>query len=228
MINEKNIKEVAKSFNSVTISMDGINPKTHDKLRGVEGVYERAMEALELLRAEKVPIAVNMVITKENFKEIDQYLQFFSQKNIAVQFTPVHDCDANLLKVADKELKRIDMKEFRKEWCTLAEKYSFFNNDYYRHVPTFFSTPDKLLHAYTCFAGAVMFFVNPYGEVYPCEFYRKSMGNIKKESLKDIWQKGRELRRFIASSKRSCVCWTHCAVPLNNRLTRFVSLKKGI
>jgi MoaA/NifB/PqqE/SkfB family radical SAM enzyme len=228
LINEKNIKEIARSFNSVAISMDGINAKTHDGLRGVEGVYERAMKALELLKSEKVPVVVNMVITNENFREIDQYLQFFSQKNIPVQFTPVHDCDANLLKVADKKLKQIDMKEFRKEWRTLAKKYSLFNNGYYQHVPTFLSTPSKLLHAYTCFAGAAMFFVNPYGEIYPCEFYRRSMGNIKEESLRDIWQKARQLRRFIASSKRPCVCWSHCAVPLNNRLTRFVSLKKGI
>ena len=228
LINEKNIKHIAKSFDSVAISMDSISPETHDSLRGVKGVYEKAMKAVELLKAERIPLVVNMVITRENYKEIDGYLQFFSQKNIPVQLTPVHDCDANFLRVSDKKIKQIDMDEFRKQWHALANKYSFFNNGYYRHVPTFLSAPKKLIHAYTCFAGTAVFFISPCGDVYPCEFLRKKMGNIKEESLASIWRHALKLRRDISSPERACVCWSHCAVPLNRRLTRYISLKKEV
>lgn len=228
LINKKNIKQIAKSFDSVAISMDSIFPETHDKLRGVKGVYEKAMKTLELLKAERIPLVVNMVITKENYKEIDRYLQFFSQKNIPVQLTPVHDCDANFLRVSDKKIKQIDMNEFRKQWSALAKKYSFFNNGYYRNVPTFLSAPGKLIHAYTCFAGTAVFFVSPYGDIYPCEFLRQKMGNIREESLSNIWHNATGLRRTVSSSQRACVCWSHCAVPLNRRLTRYISLKRGV
>jgi len=226
LINKNNIGKIAKSFDSVAISMDGIKPETHDSIRGVEGVYDKAMNAVNLLRKEAVTVTVNMVITEKNFMEIDKYIQFFSVKNIPLQLTPVHEYESSYLKVK-KDLKEIDMKKFEVEWQRLAKKYAFLNNDYYKHVPTFLAAPNKLIHNYTCFAGAVMFFINPYGEVFPCEFKRISMGNVKKESLSVIWRKAKKLRRQIASSKRACVCWSHCVVPLNNRLSRYISFKKA-
>jgi MoaA/NifB/PqqE/SkfB family radical SAM enzyme len=157
--------------------------------------------------------------------EIDDYINFFFKKNIPFQLTPVHESESNYLKV-EKGLKEININKFENEWQRLSKKYHFLNNNYYKYVPTFLSTPNKLLHSYTCFAGAVMFFINPYGEVFPCEFKRISIGNVKKESLFLIWKKARRLRSQIASSKRDCVCWSHCVVPLNNRLSRYISFKK--
>lgn len=227
LITEKNIKEVATAFDSVAISMDGIAKETHDSLRGVEGVYDLAMKTLDLLKKWQVPLTVNMVITKQNFMEIDQYTQFFSKKRIPIQLTPVHEYQKSYLKVKPA-LKQIDMKKFNQEWTKLSKKYAFLNSGYYQRVPTFLSKPSKLLDAYTCFAGAVMFFVNPYGEIFPCEFNRIKMGNIREEPLAVIWKRAKKLRRGISSSKRSCLCWTHCVVPLCNKLTRFIALKKGI
>ncbi len=224
LINRDNVKKIAVSFDSVAISMDGIKPKTHDSIRGVRGVYAKAMNALSLLRKEKVPVAVNMVITQKNFMEIDKYIQYFSKKNISLQLTPVHEYETSFLKVK-KDLKVIEMKEFEKEWQRLSSKYKFLNNYYYKSVPIFLSSPNKLVNAYTCFAGSVMFFINPFGEVFPCEFKRVSMGNVKKESLSEIWRRNRKLRCQIASSKRGCVCWSHCVVPLNHRLSRYISFK---
>lgn len=225
LINENNIKEIVTAFDSITISVDGILKETHDALRGVEGAYVLAMDALDLLKKWRMPIAVNMVIVKQNFMEIDKYILFFSKKRIPIQLTPVHEYETSYLKV-NEDLKQIDMKKFRKEWTDLSKKYAFLNRRYYKYIPTFLSKPNKLLHSYICFAGAVMFFVNPYGEVFPCEFNRNSMGNVREEQLAVIWEKAREIRRNIASPERPCICWTHCVVPLNNRLTRFVALRR--
>jgi len=227
LINKKNIKEIAATFGSVAISMDGITPKTHDFIRGVKGVYEAAMNALALFKEHRVPVTVNMVITKKNFMEIDEYVQFFSQKDIPIQLTPVQECEATHFKVK-KALKQIDAKKFGQEWATLSRKYPFLKSGFYRYVPTFLSEPRKLLRTYVCFAAAVMFFVNPYGEMFPCEFNRVKMGNIKNEPLAVIWKRAKNLRRKIASPKRSCICWNHCVVPLCNKLTRFIALKRGI
>ena len=227
LLNRKNIKDVIAAFDSVAISMDGVTKETHDSLRGVEGVYDKAMGALALLKKWRVPVVVNMVVTQKNFMEIDKYIQFFSKKRIPIQLTPVHEYQVSHLKVKPA-LKQIDIKQFRKIWGNLSKKYPFLNSGYYQRVPTFLSKPNKLLGAYTCFAGAVMFFVNPHGEVFPCEFNRTRMGNIREEPLAVIWKKAKELRRGISSPKRSCLCWTHCVVPLCNKLTRFIVLKKGI
>lgn len=227
LIDENRAKRIAENFASVTISMDGIKRETHDFIRGVKGTYDRAMRALDLLEKNHVPIAVNLVITKKNILEVDRYIDYFSKRKIYFQLTPVHQYEAGYFNVK-KDLKDIDLKKFQKEWKRLSSKYDFLNNFFYKQVPTFLSRPDKLLGAYTCFAGAVMFFLNPYGEVFPCEFRRVSMGNVKKDSLESIWKRAQTMRRSIASNQRGCVCWTHCTVPLNSRLSRYICLQNTV
>lgn len=225
LINEGNIEKIVETFDSVTISMDGVDKQTHDQIRGVKGVYDKAMKTLDLFIKWKFPTAVNMVITEKNYNQIDDYIGFFESKKIPIQLTPVHDYETSFLKVK-KELKEIDINNFKKIWSNLSEKYDFLNNFFYRYVPDFFVSPARLLKKYTCFAGSAMFFVNPFGDVFPCEFNRISMGNVKKESLIKIWSRSINLRKQISSSKRSCICWTHCVVPLNSKLTKYVCLKK--
>lgn len=227
LVNQKNAKKIAAIFDSVAISMDGTNAQTHDAIRGVRGVYNLATNAIRLLKEEGITVTVNLVITQKNFMEIDEYIKFFSQRRIPLQLTPVHEYEKNEFKVK-KALKRIDLKKFRQEWYRLSRKHKFLNCGYYRQVPTFLSQPHRLRRAYTCFAASASFFVNPYGEVFPCEFLRTPLGDLKKESLASIWKKAQKIRKYISSSERSCICWSHCVVPLNDRLTRFIALKKGV
>jgi len=225
LISERTIREVKKSFDSITISVDGASKETHDKLRGVPGAFDKAMNALDLFKKWHIPTAVNMVVHNQNFKEVDDYFQLFSKKGIRVQLTPVHDSSTSYFNVKEN-LKKIDMKEFNEEWARLSQKYKFLRRGYYRNLPVFLSSPKEVHGAYTCFAGTAVFFVSPLGDVSPCEFLRKKMGNIREKSLVTIWKEAKELRRLISSPKRPCVCWVHCAVPMNSKLTTFVALKK--
>ncbi len=227
LINERNIEEVQRSFDAITISVDGADEGTHDRLRGVKGAYGWALRALDLFQKWNIPTAVNMVVHNENFKEIDEYIQLFAGKGIRVQLTPIHDSRSSYFNVKEN-LKKIDLKEFNEEWARLSKKYSFLQRGYYRNLPLFLSRPADVHDTFTCFAGTAVFFVNPVGDIFPCEFYRKKMGNIREKSLSKIWSEAQELRRLISSPQRPCVCWAHCATPLNDRLTKFIALKKGL
>lgn len=227
LINESNIQEIAKTFNSVAISVDGILPETHDCLRGVEGVYNKALNALDLIKRHNIPTTVNMVVNSKNYLEIDRYLEFFSAKGIPVQLTPVHEYAGSFLNV-NKNIKNWDVNKFNEEWVRLSKKFPLLQRGFYRNVPAFIEDPKKLREAFTCFAGSVVFFVNPLGDVFPCEFLRTKMGNIRENPLKKIWNDALKLRQLISSPNRSCVCWTHCIVPLNLRLTKFIALKSGV
>lgn len=226
LINEKNIDEIANSFDSVAISVDGFKKETHDSLRGVSGVYDAALNAIDLLKAKGLPVTINMVVNNQNFIEIEDYLEFFSKKGVHIQLTPVHDYAVSFLKV-NENIKNFDLAKFNQEWARLSLKYPFLSRGFYRHVPTFLSSPKSLLKSFTCFAGTAVFFVNPLGDVFPCEFLRSKMGNVRENSLKKIWNDATKLRRHISSPERPCICWTHCIVPLNNRLTKYIALKKG-
>ena len=64
-----------------------------------------------------------------------------------------------------------------------------------------------------CEAGMVNFFVEPYGDVYPCngleeKFWKESMGNIREcKSFDEIWKSERACK--IREKVRTCPknCW---------------------
>lgn len=63
-----------------------------------------------------------------------------------------------------------------------------------------------------CEAGSVNFFLDPYGEVYPCNgleerYWKKSMGNIRSgKSFEEIWnsQEAAEVRTCVGSCAKNC------------------------
>lgn len=63
-----------------------------------------------------------------------------------------------------------------------------------------------------CEAGMMNFFIDPYGEVYPCngleeKYWMKSMGNIRKTSnFMDIWNsnEAEEVRNMVRKCPKNC------------------------
>lgn len=63
-----------------------------------------------------------------------------------------------------------------------------------------------------CEAGFVNFFVEPYGDVYPCngleeKYWMKSMGNIRETpDFKEIWnsEQAREVREMVRKCPKNC------------------------
>jgi len=81
--------EVADCFDVVVVSLDGPR-EIHDKIRGVPGTFDRAVEAIRLLKAHGVRVGVNSVATPWN---IDILPEFFEELRSTVDFAqiqPVH------------------------------------------------------------------------------------------------------------------------------------------
>ena len=61
-------------FSRVAISLDGANPETHDRFRGLPGSHALALRGLRNLRAEGVSIQINSTIAKHNVAELPDLL----------------------------------------------------------------------------------------------------------------------------------------------------------
>lgn len=61
-----------------------------------------------------------------------------------------------------------------------------------------------------CEAGSANFFIDPYGEVFPCNGmacgHELSMGNIRETDFASIWLSARaaEVRQWVATCERQC------------------------
>ncbi|MHC4648359.1 MAG: radical SAM protein, partial [Planctomycetota bacterium] len=56
----------------VAVSLDGAAAEVHDRLRQLEGAFERALEGIRHLRDQELPFQINITLTKQNYKQLDE------------------------------------------------------------------------------------------------------------------------------------------------------------
>ncbi len=75
-INDENLAEIKRlGVSSVSISLDGASPTTHEFVRRVEGHFERTLAAMKMLREFGIPFQVNSTVMKMNVEELPPPLQ---------------------------------------------------------------------------------------------------------------------------------------------------------
>jgi len=63
-------KYIENGLSFVQISVDGLEPETHDSFRGVDGAWEKAIQAVENCVNADLFVEVATTVTEHNFKEI--------------------------------------------------------------------------------------------------------------------------------------------------------------
>ena len=69
---------------SVSISLDGATPTTHDYIRNREGVFEMTMKALRMIRSLEIPVQVNTTVMKVNVHELPMVVKLLRELNVRV------------------------------------------------------------------------------------------------------------------------------------------------
>jgi len=82
LINEQNIKALAKiKYNYVGISIDGIK-ETHDHFRRKQGAFDASMRAIHLCREHGIKVGLRFTITKDNAHELPRVLDLMESEGI--------------------------------------------------------------------------------------------------------------------------------------------------
>jgi SynChlorMet cassette radical SAM/SPASM protein ScmF len=73
-------KEIAKSKNrAVSVSLDGAEPESHDRMRGIKGSFEKARKAIGYLIEAGISTQIIMTITRLNKGQIEELI-FLAKK----------------------------------------------------------------------------------------------------------------------------------------------------
>lgn len=227
LINENNIQEIVDSFDRITVSIDTLKPKQYMKLRGVDGL-KIALHAVDLL-AQHGKGRVKMVVNSKNYKELYDYADYFIERGVEISFQPIHSEERNLLKLGDSKLAHFkDGQEyayFLNMWHHFITKYDL-KEEYYKYFPEFLQSPLHLYKTFICFAGSFDLFIDPYGNVFPCESRRDMiLGNIRKTGLAQIWKNAYATRKWISGPDRDCICWWSCSAKRYIKLSKPLRIK---
>ncbi len=176
LINERYCKTFEDHRNLVpVISIEGREEKT-DNRRG-EGIYQKTMEAMKLMKEKKLIFGASVTVTTENMEEVtsDEFLKKLAEQGCKVvfyvEFVPVTD-EAKHLAPGDKE------REF------MNERLSDIRMNHDEMV--FISFPGDEKSSGGCLAaGRGFFHINSHGGAEPCPFSPYSDINVRDTSLRE-------------------------------------------
>ncbi len=214
---------------SITISLDSDQAKTHDEIRGIPGLTQaivNGIETINSLRNGKKPIiTLRVVVSKQNYESLDNIIDVFSQKVDKIFFQPLHDgvnvpkfakknahANYSLFKVRDTNkymFQNKDRSHFAEVFNALIKKHKWLDTLYYRESEIFIFDKDTLWNKYKCYAGYFYMSIDPSGRVSSCPFLDGSLGNVVKHSVMDVWggEEMKNWRKVIKNKKNECMCW---------------------
>jgi MoaA/NifB/PqqE/SkfB family radical SAM enzyme len=82
------LKKIDALYNAdfVAISLDSLDEKKNDYMRGVKDAWKKSMDAIEKLHEKSVPVGVAPTITQLNLYEMEGFTRYFVEKGIPVWF----------------------------------------------------------------------------------------------------------------------------------------------
>lgn len=167
----------------IQLSLDSLDAAEHDAFRRREGSHARALRAIDACLNAGLNIILSTVVTHQRIRseEFIQYLEFAKAKGVGTFVTyakPVGSWEGKF----DMLVTRDDM-DFMRD--VLEKKYNVFT-----HL-----TPSYGLDL-GCIAVKRMISVTKYGDVLPCPYIHTSIGNFFEEPLKDIIERGMNIKWF--------------------------------
>ena len=216
---EKILQKCPKSYFRLSLSIDDIGEK-HDKIRGVKGNFEKALETYKKIRSLKKQyknfnIDVATVLSSYNQDHIKDVFEYV-EKNM--------DADNHFILLArgntrEKAAKEVQLEKYEELLRWLASRGSRKENRPFSSIlraiyeistEIIIRTEREKRMLLPCVAGRKMLIISEYGDVYPCEAFENRMGNVR-ESGHDV---GKILRtgkaRAAVHSIKNGVCYcTH-------------------
>lgn len=187
----------------VSLSLDGKDASSHDSLRGCGGAFQSVIAASEIMRREGLPFQINTTVTKFNEGELEEiYRTVFRLGAVAWHvFLLVPVGRGSSLK--GKELGALEYEKVLR-WLRKKEEEGRIEvrvtcAPHYNRIVT---ESGGSIKGGGCLAGRHFLFVSHVGIAQPCGYLEVNCGDVRKESVKKIWERSevfvmlRDLRNY--------------------------------
>ena len=208
------IIDMAKKYPAIgyRISIEGLSVK-NDQLRGKEGGFDKGLRTLLELRRMKIK-DIGFGITVSNNNSEDMLWLYELSKNLKMQFATAtfhnsfyfHKYD-NV--VTNKDIVCADFEDLINRLMKENDPKSWFRAFFNLGLINYLNDGRRML---PCEAGTENFFIDPYGEVLPCNgmeerFWYETMGNLNHaKDFMEIWnsEQASAVREKVANCPKSC------------------------
>jgi len=186
----------------VGVSLDSPERQAHDRHRGVEGIFDAALSAIEHCVCEEIPVDISYYLTRDAFArgELEDTIRLGRELSVdgvriitpALSGRLIERHDLAFLPQEELEL----MKRLKAE-----EGFAFLEH---RDVYTNHRCPSFDME---------LIYISPYGDIQPCIYVPTTFGNLREEPLTSILKRMWRDRIFKGENVQ---CLAHCNRPFRS------------
>ena len=209
-------KIIASKADHLQISLDGSNALIYEAIRGVKGSFDIVVNNIRRFVSSGKSVAVTATITRQNYADLVNIAHLAKSLGCnRLALRPAHVSNADPLNKNSLNcnfwIPRAEIENF-KEVCACLKAFNQGNN-FLDFNPGIELLPEYFSKGYlqpkgSCFIGFTRLIISydekdSYG-VWMC---RDMIGDIRKESLKQIWygKRSQKMRRLIKKCSQGCL-----------------------
>lgn len=186
----------------VGISLDSVRPEFHDRLRGLPGAWEKTVAGIDAAGAAGLAVQLQMSVFAENRHELAAMADYAEEigalaLNIfflvctgrGVSQTDLDDTayEATLGEIVELQRQRPQLM-LRARCAPYLRRHLGLHAGEARDGYAAFSS--------ACLAGRSYFRITPTGDVTACPYIPAAAGNLRQQTLADIWAEASDFRRL--------------------------------
>jgi radical SAM protein with 4Fe4S-binding SPASM domain len=180
------------------ISLDAVDAVNHDNFRGMEGAYEATMNGIEALKRANLDFLVQTSVTRWNYDEIPQIVEFAYQlgaKVINIYFLVKTGRGKTVMDITPLQYESLlstlfELQvEYQGKMLVAAKCAPHYKRAIYEQ-----QSDSPFLQAYpsgSCPCGIYYCRITPEGDLTPCPYMPVSVGNLKDQSFGELWNKSK-------------------------------------
>ncbi len=222
LLDEEKVKRLCRmGIETTYISLDGATPETNEKIRGMKGGYERALEVVRFFDKHKQnngsKVFINTTINRINVSELGDMAEVVSDSGAdgwtmsVVQNVDIYRPAPEVLLTKDdiEQVNKVIVEVHRNHSRLLPHMIEYFQN-----FENSALHPCRL-YRYRCVAGYLTLMIHPNGDIFPCPVAFVKAGNVLQKPLREIWYEDMQgIREQIKEGKHP-ICWFDCLAPMN-------------
>ena len=198
----------------IGISLDSIIPGRHDTFRGISGAWDDTLNGIEACRRQGIEFQIQTTVTKDNFSEIPDIIDFSHNLGAKVFNLFFLVCTGK-----GQDLTDITPQQYDQALHQLYDIHIKYQGKmmvgakcapHYRRIVYEHDTSSPLIRAYAggCPAGTHYCRITPEGNITPCPYMPNISGNVREKSFVEIWKDTADFQtlRHASLNGRCGVC----------------------
>jgi radical SAM protein with 4Fe4S-binding SPASM domain len=210
----------------VQITLESHKPLIHDKMTGAKGSWKETLAGIRNAVQSQIYVSTNTTLSKQNAPDFLDTIDFIKSLDVdafgcnSLIYSGKANEVSEKFALSIETLKEV-LPKIRDKAHQLGLKFLWYTPTQYCH----FDPVQLGLGVKTCTAAMINMCVGPNGDVYPCQSYFESLGNILAVEWEKIWNHPLAVklrkREYVEPKCKDCpqlqVCGGGCPLELQNR-----------